>query len=1367
MRVPVEHIISSLNWDTTFNDKEKANRLQDRLSSLSRLKLGRELSGIFNNSCPEDQTWKIDSLELDLGVIDFNYLETELIQKLRERLTEKLRDLASYGGNATEKFEIIESGLSQIEALEQFLTNGFFPWNYKEKEGAVNWLIEELLKTHQQEVIAMIKTVGKKDAAIRRRIAWQIKEPTIIQIIRGLEPNESERIIEFSNELITLQGKETIVQGSVADLKKNLWFWVLNYLLSERGTLFNRVAFVKSSIRQMANHYNISYSDLLSLITRAVDSVTEHYHIHSAFVSTIKEISHEEESDTVSIQQPGANTTPDYSDLLNEFFTDTGVSHRRNKKNEFNKLVVAYSKKDAIGFRNFVQNFNNSEIDWFDVIKFLENQTLEIIFLNINPTNSQVVLQGISFMNNLNNDCELGLQRDAVWYSGIKLMLTSKNTMLNEQIVISCLAEDLLVENIKTNAIHPFQLAVSSPPIDVSTAVTNSFAKVLTSVFSDINETYYKKYLGELLNELIAQLSGDLSDKKQISQLKKMLIRCIQYNPEFAWDVFQSYQDKSQLAELFYAIYTTDEILGVLVKLNAQASKLILPVLNDLEHTGQKLNYPTDEIRNTIITSSLSVVLEPSQLNVKDFINFTKTLKNKYPGTQDIQSEVSDSGKKIPENISAFSIEDVLKKKQSRAELLIVLKQHYTDTDFIKYRNESIDSNCQVLEHIVANGNLLRNNFIGKYALLIRDNVKNTSINVIKEILNELFWSCILGTTGFYGQAGFLESSFYALVQQRFPALSENVNAEKNLRGKKNLLNDHPEVSNEELYALLEKCFQKGKHEIEHLGKIHSCKDLLTTVLETNPGRLLQIMRDSIRDVKILSEIISFDQFCSWISSETSLPVSRAIRNIHLLSTVMLNLCSDYKQKELLVLYWEVILRIIRTNSYSSTELNKLVGKSLEVVQEETAVTVDSLIDEITRSEKEIDNELLTSFKGKLTGGDPYKKELLFSQVVINKSLLDKVQDKGLLYEFCVYLISKGEIPDWIPDLPERPVSDYLTEIISCHPVKMLQALKQEFIPEWRLNWLNRTIGFGKFISAIAGLKRDLSRSLSILSQFYSSLDRMNISSVKRDELQSILFRKLIAAWSGNNWRMISTGEIWNELFKETAFNSSVSKDEFFALFENNETLLPPAMKISLRTLRSGTGEVKSASVSELPIIKKRPEKKHSLPEVNGEALIIRNAGLVLINNYVAMLFDRIGITKDRNFVSLQKQMDAVHYLQYVATGMSETEEAFLPLNKVLCGIPVSQPIPDGVEIPDEHKKIIESLIKAVIGYWPEIGDTSLNGFRGNWLVREGKLSEQKDRWELLVEKRAYDILINKSPFSFSIIKHPWMDKPLHVTWSY
>ena len=165
--------------------------------------------------------------------------------------------------------------------------------------------------------------------------------------------------------------------------------------------------------------------------------------------------------------------------------------------------------------------------------------------------------------------------------------------------------------------------------------------------------------------------------------------------------------------------------------------------------------------------------------------------------------------------------------------------------------------------------------------------------------------------------------------------------------------------------------------------------------------------------------------------------------------------------------------------------------------------------------------------------------------------------------------------------------------------------------------------------------------------------------------------------------------------------------------------------------------------------------------------IAVSNAGIVLLNSFIVMLFERLRLVKDNNFTSIENQKNAVLYLQYVITGVSETEDSYLALNKILCGLSVTDSVPAKIEISQEKEILIVGLINAAVSYWSAIGHSSVESFRGNWLIRDGILTELEDKWELTVDKRAYDVLINKSPFAFSIIKYPWMHKPLHVIWPY
>ncbi|OMQ13053.1 contractile injection system tape measure protein [[Flexibacter] sp. ATCC 35103] len=184
--------------------------------------------------------------------------------------------------------------------------------------------------------------------------------------------------------------------------------------------------------------------------------------------------------------------------------------------------------------------------------------------------------------------------------------------------------------------------------------------------------------------------------------------------------------------------------------------------------------------------------------------------------------------------------------------------------------------------------------------------------------------------------------------------------------------------------------------------------------------------------------------------------------------------------------------------------------------------------------------------------------------------------------------------------------------------------------------------------------------------------------------------------------------------------------------------------------------------------MKTSPENKPVKVLVNGEISSknkINNAGIVVLNSYITLLFERLQLTQNNKFTCLENQKNAVQYLQYIATGSTETQEENLLLNKVLCGLSLTDSVPEKIEPSDENKSLTEGLISAMISHWEAIGKSSINDFRGSWLIRDGLLSELDDKWELVVERRAYDMLISRSPFSFSVIKYPWMNKPLYVKW--
>ena len=73
-------------------------------------------------------------------------------------------------------------------------------------------------------------------------------------------------------------------------------------------------------------------------------------------------------------------------------------------------------------------------------------------------------------------------------------------------------------------------------------------------------------------------------------------------------------------------------------------------------------------------------------------------------------------------------------------------------------------------------------------------------------------------------------------------------------------------------------------------------------------------------------------------------------------------------------------------------------------------------------------------------------------------------------------------------------------------------------------------------------------------------------------------------------------------------------------------------------------------------------------------------------------------------------------------------------------------------------------MLKAVIQLW-DIGDTSVDSLRDAFIARSGQIERIKLGWKLTVEPSPFDMLLDRLPWSFSIVKLRWMEEPVHVSW--
>ncbi|MEM8901865.1 MAG: contractile injection system tape measure protein, partial [Bacteroidota bacterium] len=216
----------------------------------------------------------------------------------------------------------------------------------------------------------------------------------------------------------------------------------------------------------------------------------------------------------------------------------------------------------------------------------------------------------------------------------------------------------------------------------------------------------------------------------------------------------------------------------------------------------------------------------------------------------------------------------------------------------------------------------------------------------------------------------------------------------------------------------------------------------------------------------------------------------------------------------------------------------------------------------------------------------------------------------------------------------------------------------------------------------------------------------------------------------------------------------SSGKKKPFSISEENK----------LRELNSAKDKQTDA---ESPIFSKKETLYTTRPPsfANTEEIYVENAGLVLLWPFFERFFSIHDLLEGKFFVSIAAQHKAAFLLQALVTGLPQAPEYQLPLNKVLCGIPLYAPLETVDELGESELASCEELLEAMMAQVPILSGTSVNGLRGSFLWREGVMKAHNDHWKLNVERQTHDIVLSRLPWPFNFIRFPWMDHMVYVEW--
>ncbi|APR88495.1 hypothetical protein A7982_13844 [Minicystis rosea] len=165
------------------------------------------------------------------------------------------------------------------------------------------------------------------------------------------------------------------------------------------------------------------------------------------------------------------------------------------------------------------------------------------------------------------------------------------------------------------------------------------------------------------------------------------------------------------------------------------------------------------------------------------------------------------------------------------------------------------------------------------------------------------------------------------------------------------------------------------------------------------------------------------------------------------------------------------------------------------------------------------------------------------------------------------------------------------------------------------------------------------------------------------------------------------------------------------------------------------------------------------------DEVYVDNAGLVVLWPFIGHLFERLGLLNDSQLKDQYALHRAAGLLQHLCTGELELAEYQLPLARVLSGLRMTEVFDFGPPVTEAEAEECHHLLTAAIASAPILGEMSIAGFRGSFLVRKGALSACDGAWLLRVERASHDVVLDRFPWGMSWVKQPWMEAPLRVEW--
>ncbi len=294
-----KHIIKRQIIELKIQGAAEAQPLQAEVSRIYRQRIVPLIDKYCTELSQPDHIHRIELLEVDLGYLDPQHFEEQLVAKLSPALHQALAEQIGQQEQTAARQGPDLKAMSQLELFAFFARTGSLPWWADTAQPRLlDECLQHLLHAAPEPLRRLMQNLIREQRPLRR-LVYHYADELLARLSGVLAPSLQRSLVRDPQELIlVLQKTRAMADKPAAQLRQSAWTNILYVAGLEGGQHRMPEPFYRAVFIRVAAELGMSYDSLIADLHQVLQAGQERLH---AELKTILE--------TLYRERPGAETT--------------------------------------------------------------------------------------------------------------------------------------------------------------------------------------------------------------------------------------------------------------------------------------------------------------------------------------------------------------------------------------------------------------------------------------------------------------------------------------------------------------------------------------------------------------------------------------------------------------------------------------------------------------------------------------------------------------------------------------------------------------------------------------------------------------------------------------------------------------------------------------------------------------------------------------------------------------------------------------------------------------------------------------------------------------------------------------------------